>query len=130
MSGKNQKKYIANRKKSGMNQSAHTDAVQLSKAMPAAAGKGQQKNSSKTKTLPPSPLFDKNNLMELFARVFLLAMVFIFPLAMGTEKYANITHYKNSIFYVLAALGLCSVIVSMIIKVISTPRMICGIMRL
>ena len=121
MSGKNQKKYIANRKKSGMNQSAHTDAVQLSKAMPAAAGKGQQKNSSKTKTLPPSPLFDKNNLMELFARVFLLAMVFIFPLAMGTEKYANITHYKNSIFYVLAALGLCSVIVSMIIKVISTP---------
>ena len=104
-----------------MNQSAHTDAVQLSKAMPAAAGKGQQKNSSKTKTLPPSPLFDKNNLMELFARVFLLAMVFIFPLAMGTEKYANITHYKNSIFYVLAALGLCSVIVSMIIKVISTP---------
>ncbi|MBQ5532293.1 MAG: hypothetical protein IIU04_01975, partial [Bacteroidales bacterium] len=59
--------------------------------------------------------------MELLARVFLLSMVFVFPLAIGPQKYGNITHYKNSVFYVLAALGLCSVIVAMIIKVISTP---------
>ena len=73
------------------------------------------------KSPPPSPLFDKTNPMELLARVFLLSMVFVFPLAIGPQKYGNITHYKNSVFYVLAALGLCSVIVAMIIKVISTP---------
>lgn len=73
------------------------------------------------KAPPPSPLFDKTNLMEVFARIFLLAMVFLFPLAMGSEKYGNITHYKNSVFYVLTALALCSIIVAMIVRVVSTP---------
>ena len=80
-----------------------------------------KKRGKSKKTPPPSPLFDKSNVMELMARVFLLSMVSIFPLAMGAEKYGNITHFKNSVFYVLAALGLCSVIVAMIVKVITTP---------
>ena len=75
----------------------------------------------RNRTVPKTPLFDKNNVMEILARLFLLSMVFVFPLAMGEQKYGNITHFKNSVFYVLAALGLCSVIVAMIVKVISTP---------
>ena len=94
-----------------------------SAATAANTAKGKPLNQKKPSSFqpPPSPLFDKNNLLETFARVFLLAMVFLFPLAMGAEKYGNITHFKNSVFYVLAALALCSVIVAMIIKVISTP---------
>ena len=110
MSGKNKKKYIR----------AKSNAVKNTIAAKKAPAPPTKKQS--VKTPPPSPLFDRNNLMELFARVFLLSMAFIFPLAMGPEKYGNITHYKNSVFYVLAALGLCSVIISMIIKVISTPE--------
>ena len=75
----------------------------------------------KIKTAPKTPLFDKDNVMEVIARLFLLAMVFVFPLAMGEQKYGNITHFKNSVFYVIAALGLCSVIIAMICKVLSTP---------
>jgi len=73
------------------------------------------------KASPPSPLFDMNNIPELISRVFLIAMAIIFPLAMGEQKYGNITHFKNSAFYVIAALGLCSVIIAMIYKVITTP---------
>ena len=95
------------------------------RANPVSAGENiiRQKSSGKKTDNPVAsrPLFDKNNLMELFARVFLLSMVFIFPLAMGTEKYANITHFKNSVFYVLTGIGLCSVIVAMIVKVLTTP---------
>lgn len=112
MSGKKKKKYISSQMKTTPKTSPTvTDS------------KPDLKENAATRKKPaqPSPLFDRNNLMELFTRVFLLSMVFVFPLAMGPEKYGNITHYKNSVFYVLAALGLCSVIVAMIVKVLSTP---------
>ena len=132
MSGKKKKKYIRTQNGAAVKYSheekAEPKAASLAKEKSASPQTANVKKApthptaSKTrKTPPPSPLFDKNNLMETFARVFLLAMVFVFPLAMGPQKYANITHYKNSVFYVLAALGLCSVIVAMIMKVISTP---------
>ena len=112
MSGKKNKKYIGIQNKHPSQGGQSSTAVHQNHS-------GNQRTQKKA--LPPSPLFDRNNLMEIFARVFLLAMVFLFPLAMGPEKYANITHYKNSVFYVLAALGLCSVIVAMIVRVLSTP---------
>ena len=73
---------------------------------------------SKRKT-PPSPLFDKTNVMELFARIFLIAMSVVFPLAIGAEKYANITHFKNMAFYLIAAAAFCAIIITMIVKVTS-----------
>ena len=129
MSGKKQKKYIANRQKSANSKKTQPTAAKSGmdsrRANPVSAGENiiRQKSSGKKTDNPVAsrPLFDKNNLMELFARVFLLSMVFIFPLAMGTEKYANITHFKNSVFYVLTGIGLCSVIVAMIVKVLTTP---------
>ncbi len=135
MSGKKKKKYIGtqNKKASQGKQAAASKKINSGSAS-AALGKNEPTKTASTvqpqskqkiphskQSPPPSPLFDTNNLMELFARVFLLSMVLIFPLAIGPEKYGNITHYKNSVFYVLAALGLCSVIIAMIVKVISTP---------
>lgn len=128
MSGKKQKKYIANRQKSANSQKKSPSPVKSERSdttvyatVPYQPRTDRNKSTSSKKSLPSSPLFDKDNLMEIFARVFLLAIVFIFPLAMGAKKYGDITHYKNSVFYVLAALGLSSVIVAMIVKVISTP---------
>ena len=112
MSDKKKKKYIGTQKKSVFPAGQGNTAVKTTTKASAAA---------KKKAVPPSPLFDTDNLFELITRVFLLAMVFLFPLAMGPEKYGNITHFKNTVFYVLAALGLCSVIVAMIVRVISTP---------
>ncbi len=131
MSGKKKKKYLQtqNGAAAKKNNPQKTEPNAGSVAQKSAHGKTENvkkfptlSNAPKSrKSPPPSPLFDKTNPMELLTRVFLLSMVFVFPLAIGPQKYGNITHYKNSVFYVLAALGLCSVIVAMIIKVISTP---------
>lgn len=107
MAGK-KSKYLKKRQKSAISQRSVQNET-------------KQSSAKKKAPAPSSPLFDNNNLMEIFARVFLIAMVFIFPLAMGPEKYANITHFKNSVFYVIAALTFCSIIVTMIVKVLSTP---------
>ena len=135
MSGKKKSKYLNKRQKSAQAQRADSNAGSQSRSgadSKTASSAGSKARSTKkqlnpnpalsrSKNAPPSPLFDRNNLLETFARVFLLAMVFIFPLAIGPEKYGNITHYKNSVFYVLAALALCSIIIAMIVKVVSTP---------
>ena len=143
MSGKKKKKYIRTQNSAAQRNARSTDnrkadanhagtaktvtnnavltKTDTKKPVAASRKPSPKKNAPSRKAAPPSPLFDKSNLMEVFARVFLLTMVFIFPIAIGPEKYGNITHYKNSVFYVLAALALCSVIVAMIVKVITTP---------
>ncbi len=128
MSGKKKKTYRINQpagkgKNAGASRNANSKNTERSLSLSGTAARPKAAAQSKMskKAAPPSPLFDKNNVLELLTRVFLIAMAIIFPLAMGEEKYGSITHFKNSAFYVIAALGLCSVIVAMIVKVISTP---------
>ncbi len=107
MSRKNQKKYVNKKNKTVVGSS------DLPRKPSAAARK---------KTSPPvSPLFDKDNVLEIVTRLFLIAMAVSFPLAMGQEKYGNITHFKNMTFYLIAAAAFCTIIIIMITKVIKTP---------
>ncbi len=123
MSAKKQTKFLKKRQKTAASPANRPDrpaaAARRNTGAPSPGAKIPL--AKKAPKRPESPLFDKNNLMEIIARVFLLAMVFLFPLAIGPEKYANITHFKNSLFYVIASLGFCSVIVAMVFKVIFTP---------
>lgn len=117
MSGKNQKKYY-NKRKKGVSVSANESAaVNLKNPSDATS----ENKSEKNKIPPRSPLFDKDNIYEIFARLFLIAMSIIFPLAIGSEKYANVTHFKNMAFYLIAAAAFCSIIITMIVKLLSAP---------
>ncbi len=118
MSGKNQKKYYNKRKKSASARASESAAAANTKNPPVAASE----NKPAKKSVPPrSPLFDRDNLYEIFARLFLIAMSVAFPLAIGSEKYANITHFKNMVFYLIAAAAFCAIIITMIVKLLSAP---------
>lgn len=125
MSSKKQKKYYNknnNRKKNtsaAVRESAAPTGNVKSKS--AATAASAAKKTTKKKTPPPSPLFDKDNLYEIFARVFVIAMSVVFPLAIGAEKYANITHFKNMAYYLIAAAAFCAIIITMIVKIMSLP---------
>lgn len=99
------------------------ESLETSKATPkkASSSVNPKTNPKAKKKTPPSPLFDKDNVMELFARVFLIAMSVVFPLAIGSEKYANITHFKNMAYYLIAAAAFCAIIITMIVKIMSLP---------
>lgn len=118
MSGKNNKKYYNKRRKNSSS-SVKESASEINSDKPASKVSGDK--SQKNKIAPNSPLFDKDNVYEIFARVFLIAMSVVFPLAIGAEKYANITHFKNLTFYIIAAAAFCSIIITMIIKILSAP---------
>ena len=106
MSGKNQKKYGSKKSKSVVGASD----------LPA-----KPSTAAQNKTPPASPLFDRDNVFEIVTRLFLIAMAVVFPLAMGQEKYGNITHFKNMTFYLIAAAAFCTIIILMIRKVMKTP---------
>ena len=106
MSGKTQKKYGNKKGK----------AVVGASDLP-----GKPSVAAPNKTPPASPLFDRDNVLEIVTRLFLIAMAVVFPLAMGQEKYANITHFKNMTFYLIAAAAFCTIIIIMIRKVMKTP---------
>ena len=106
MSGKTQKKYGNKKGK----------AVVGASDLP-----GKPSVAAPNKTPPASPLFDRDNVLEIVTRLFLIAMAVVFPLAMGQEKYANITHFKNMTFYLIAAAAFCTIIILMIRKVMKTP---------
>lgn len=80
-----------------------------------------EKKPSKGRKASAPPLFDTSNIFELLARLFLIAMAIVFPLAIGSEKYANITHFKNMTYYLIAAAAFCAIIIAMIRKVVKTP---------
>ena len=103
MSEKKSKKYLA--KKARTEDKISRPATPSAAAAPVAA----------------SPLFDRDNPVELVTRVFLIAMAIVFPLAMGSEKYANITHFKNMTFYLIAAAAFCTLILIAIRRVMKTP---------
>lgn len=116
MSQKKQKKYYNKRKKESASSAAVSTQKNAKKAASVSAATAKRK-----KTPPPSPLFDTGNIMEIFARVFLIAMAIVFPLTMGAEKYANITHFKNTAYYLIAALAFSAIIITLLIKTITTP---------
>lgn len=68
-----------------------------------------------------SPLFDTGNWFEIFARCFLIAMAIIFPLVIGEQKYANITNFKNTAYYLIAALAFSVLIIALIVKILKIP---------
>lgn len=108
MSKKKQKKYYAKRAASAKSPSGSASAA----VKPA---------SSKKKSEPDWPHFGTDNLYEVFARIFLFAMAIWFPLAMGEEKYGNITNFKNTTFYVIAAAAFSALIITLIVRVMKIP---------
>ena len=64
-------------------------------------------------------VFDR--VYEYIARIFLVAMVIIFPLAMGSQKYGNITNFKNTTYYLIAALAFSALIIVLIVKILRIP---------
>lgn len=111
MSNKKQKKYYA--KRAAAAKSANTGK--------ASSNVRANSVSSKKRKLPSSPLFDTNNWCESFARIFLIAMAIVFPLAIGSQKYSNITNFKNTTYYLIAALSFSALIIALIIKIIKIP---------
>lgn len=108
MSSKKQKKYYAKRAASAAKASS-TDSK------PVAPPPRKKKKASEY------PQFRMDNLYEVFARFFLLAMVIIFPLAMGQQKYANITNFKNTTYYLIAASAFSALIIALIVKILKIP---------
>ena len=128
MSGKKQKKYYNNKKKSSpASKSKGTSVENVKKTESVETGKATAAKTpvtdTKVKKKAPlrSPLFDRDNVMEIFARVFLIAMSIVFPLAIGSEKYANITHFKNMAYYLIAAAAFCAIIITMLVKISTMP---------
>ncbi|MBQ5544116.1 MAG: O-antigen ligase family protein [Clostridia bacterium] len=111
MSGSKKKKSAGGSKKS-----ASTASATVKRSVNASDLPGR-----KVTTVPASPLFDRDNLMEIFARLFVIAMSVVFPLSIGAEKYANITHFKNMSYYLIAAAAFCAIIITLIVKVIKMP---------
>lgn len=115
MSGSKKKKYYNHRRKSVS--SSVKDPVGESDL----AGSKAKADKPAKQAAPASPLFDRDNIMEIFARVFVIAMSVVFPLAIGSEKYANITHFKNMAYYLIAAAAFCAIIITLIVKILKMP---------
>ncbi|MDD6395806.1 MAG: O-antigen ligase family protein [Firmicutes bacterium] len=111
MSNKKQKKYYAKR----------AAAVKSANTGKALSDVRAHSAASKKRSPPHSPLFDSNNLCEIFARIFLIAMAIVFPLAIGSQKYGNITNFKNTTYYMIAALSFSALIITLIIKILKIP---------
>lgn len=108
MSNKKKKKYYAKR-------------AAAAKSSSGAASTAVKPAPSKKKKESIWPHFGKDNLYEVFARIFLFAMAIVFPLAMGEEKYSNITNFKNTAYYVIAAAAFTALIVTLIVRVMKIP---------
>ena len=111
MSNKKQKKYYAKR----------AAAVKSANTGKASSDVRAHSAASKKRSPPHSPLFDSNNWCEIFARIFLIAMAIVFPLAIGSQKYGNITNFKNTTYYMIAALSFSALIITLIIKILKIP---------
>ena len=111
MSNKKQKKYYAKR----------AAAVKSANTGKASSDVRAHSAASKKRKPPQSPLFDSNNWCEIFARIFLIAMAIVFPLAIGSQKYGNITNFKNTTYYMIAALSFSALIITLIIKILKIP---------
>ncbi len=108
MSNKKKKKYYAKR-------AATAHKVTAGNAGYTSALPNKKINS------PLYPQFGKNNLYEVITRIFFYAMVIIFPLAIGEQKYGNITNFKNTVYYLIASLAFSVLIITLIVKILKIP---------
>ncbi len=108
MSNKKQKKYYTKRAKAAKSGSSGEAgaAARALKSRPIGDFEG---------------LFDLKSWQYMIARIFLLAMAFVFPLLIGPEKYANVTYFKNMTFYIIAVIAFTLIIVKLISDITKIP---------